>query len=491
MKFTSLLPVTILVTLAVLLNISCTKINPTDIGTDLLPTVDNVHTFDTLLRVYADNYLFNDSSSIHYSEDHALGVIEDDPEFGKTESQIYFSVVPASSSRNPFVSVDSIVAMDSVILSLAYTGVFGDSNAVQKINVYEVSDTSFRDSVGYLVNHPEFNTTGTVLGSTTVNFTTLDDAKTVIVKKDTQNITNLLRIPLNPSLGMRFAAYDTGSVYLSAKRDSAFQKVFNGLALKIDEAGSPLKNALAYYKLSNENTKLTFYFRITKNGIVDTVKTDFLLYTAVSASGTYSTAYSANLVKRTAMHGYATLNLTTPVVDADKVYLQTSPGSFALLKIPGLTGLNNRIIHRAEISFKPVDIPANSVYTSPRFLFLDVIDSVNNRFLTVRDDFNYSFSSYTYDYQLFGGFLKSGKYFINLTRYVQNLVTTSGSNYAFRLYAPKTAIPNYVYPKESGSIITGRVGITVNPQIANGRAVVGGGSNSANPMVLRIIYSKI
>lgn len=489
MKLKSLLYATGIVTLAVIFNARCTKINPTDIGTDLLPAVDNVTTFDTVLRVYADNYLYNDSSAAHFVYPHALGLIEDDPEFGKTDAQIYLGVVPNASQRNPFTSIDSIVGMDSVVLSLAYSGVYGDSNSVQKLNVYEISDTAFRDTLGYLISHPEFNNTGNLLGSATVNFTTIDDVKTIVVKKDTQAISNLLRIPLDPALGLRFAAYDTGNVYLAAKRDSAFQKVFNGLAIKADE-GTGTRNALAYFDLSSENTKLTFYFRITKNGVTDTVSTDFVLMKGVDPTGEFVTGFNANLIKRTPAHGYANLSLNTPVTDADKLYIQSSPGSYAVLKVPGLKGIPNSIIHRAEIAFQPLPLPGNEIYTAPDLLFLDLIDSANNRFLTIKDDFVYTNGSY--DYQTFGGYLKSNKFFFNITRYVQSMVTNADSNYAFRLYAPKNAQANYVFPKQLGSVIAqGRSSFAINSKIAKGRTVVGGGSNTAQPMVVRIIYSKI
>jgi hypothetical protein len=486
-KLKSLLFATGFGILAISFNASCTKITPTDIGTDLLPVVDNVTTFDTTLRVYADNYLFSDSSRVNYVQNHALGIIADDPEFGKTESQIYLSVVPAAASRNPFTSIDSIVGMDSVILGLAYAGIYGDSTSVQKINVYEISDTAFKDTLGYIVQHPEFNTLPTVIGNATVNFTTLNDPRTIVVKKDTTVIENQMRIPLDPALGLRFAAYDTGSVYLSSKRDSAFHKVFNGLAIRIDEGASAVKNALAYFDLSNANTKLTFYFRVKNNGKIDTVSTDFTLY----LTSAY-TAYNANIIKRTPMHGYGNLNVATGIADADKLYIQSSPGSYAILKVPGLTGLGNRIVHRAEIAFKPLDLATNDVYTSPDFLFLDLVDSTNNRFLTIGDDFVYSFSNYTYDYQTFGGYLKDGRYFFNVTRYVQKIATTQSKNYPFRLSAPKSLIDYYVYPKESGSVINEfPSGFGINSKIAKGRAFIGGGSNSAQPMTLRIIYSKI
>ncbi|MFT3747567.1 MAG: DUF4270 family protein [Agriterribacter sp.] len=464
----------------------CTKITPTDIGTDLLPIVDNVNTFDTTLRVYADNYLFNDSSRLNPFSNNVLGIIENDPEFGKTEAQIYLSVVPASAAANPFTSVDSIVGMDSVVLGLAYAGLYADSNAIQKINVYEIADTSFKDTLGYLIQHPEFNTTGTELGSSTVSFLTLNDPKTIVVKGDTTIIENQMRIKLDPALGLRFAGYDTTVYPTASNRDSAFQKAFNGLALKVD-ASSPAKTALAYFDLGSENTKLTFYYRRYKNGVVDTVSTEFILY----ASSTIR-ARAANLIKRTPSGGYAGLSATTGVTDAEKVYIQSTPGSYAILRIPGLTGMSNRIVHRAELSFEPADSPPdNLIYSSPDYLFLDMIDSANNRFLTIGSDFIYSSTS-GYDYQTFGGYLKDNRYFFNVTRHVQEIATLQTTNYPLRLYAPRTALAYYVYPREAGGIIDKvQTGFLINSKIAKGRAVIGGGSGTNHKMVLRIIYSKI
>ncbi|HRP56705.1 hypothetical protein, partial [Agriterribacter sp.] len=144
------------------------------------------------------------------------------------------------------------------------------------------------------------------------------------------------------------------------------------------------------------------------------------------------------------------------------------------------------------LTFESIALPGNEIYSTPDFLFIDLIDSANNRYLTVPDDFNYSFTNYVYDYQTFGGYLKDNKYFFNLTRYVQNKVTNQSRNYALRLFAPQTTLDYYTYPKESGAVITGnRVAFRINQQIARGRAIVGGGSHPSQPMRLRIIYSKI
>lgn len=494
MKFKSLLLVLGLLITIVFAFTKCTKITPTDIGTNLLPAIDNVHTFDTTLRVYTTNYLFDDSTRAPYSQNHALGLIEDDPEFGRTEAQIYMSLIPSSTFRNPFISIDSVVGIDSAFLNLSYAGaVFGDSNTTQRFTVYEISDPQFLDTFNSKVVRPEYNTISTPIGGGLVTLTTMDDAKTIVVKRDTQTISNVLRIPIDPSLGMRFAGYDTGTVYTASRKDSAFQRVFNGVAVKVD-AASPSKSAISYYSLANENTKLTFYFRVMRNGVVDTLSTDFT-FAQVLSLGNKGYAASANVINRTPSHGYATLSTTMPVIDPDKIYIQSAPGSYAILTIPGLKGLDNRLIHRAELSMYPEDVAGNDIYAGPDLLYLNLIDSANdNRPLTIRDDFVYNTSSGTYDAQTFGGYFKDNKYFFNITRYVQNLVTTRDTSFSFRLQAPKSVSDYYVYPKEYGNVPYQRYLIGVNPDIAKGRVVlVGGGDPALKPKAirLRIIYSKI
>ena len=65
--------------LLTIFGLNCTKLDTTDIGSDLLPAVDNVHTFDTLLTVNSTQGLFPDSTYIGKSEDFALGAINNDP----------------------------------------------------------------------------------------------------------------------------------------------------------------------------------------------------------------------------------------------------------------------------------------------------------------------------------------------------------------------------------------------------------------------------
>ena len=51
---------------------SCTKIDTTTLGVDLIPTVDNVNTFDTTLEVISSSYFLPDSTTIGATASHAL-----------------------------------------------------------------------------------------------------------------------------------------------------------------------------------------------------------------------------------------------------------------------------------------------------------------------------------------------------------------------------------------------------------------------------------
>jgi hypothetical protein len=99
---------------------SCSRIDTTDIGNNLIPAVDNVSTFEASFDVITDNFQDVDTSRIFDEEDHALGTISNDPIFGKTTAAIYFNVSPAAFGSFPFINKDSIkFPIDSVVLSLA------------------------------------------------------------------------------------------------------------------------------------------------------------------------------------------------------------------------------------------------------------------------------------------------------------------------------------------------------------------------------------
>jgi hypothetical protein len=462
--------------------VSCKKIDTTDAGSDLIPAVDNVSTFDTVLDVITDNMLLNDSLHIFREEEHMLGIIENDPDFGKTTGEIYASLTPASYFPHPFAKRDSTLVIDSVVMALSFSRLYGDSNSVQKINVYELSASgSFGPSfIGYRTDTTGIEVAPVVLGSKMVDFRTLNDSLLDIRKRDTLRVANQLRIQLDKSLASRFLTYDTTNAY---KNDSAFRTFFRGVAIKADAAASPAKNAVAYFKLSDANTRLIFYYRVLDGTrVTDTLATEY---------GFYSSNYAnANSIIRTPGNGYqAYLSNSNP--SDDKIYLQSSPGSMASVRIPGLSTLSDRVVHRAELIFEVVDNVPEPVYPRPEQLFLDANDTANKRILCIPYDFSYENNFLS----LVGGAEANNKFVFNISRYVQNVITKKYTNLPLRLSAPMRTNAGelrgtgVVIPAPPGSYS----GYPINKTPGYGRVVLAGG-NYANPLRrarLRIIYSKI
>ncbi len=453
---------------------SCQKIDTTTLGLGLIPAVDNINTFDTILEVSTNNFLLSDSTSISRNDNHALGIL-DDPEFGKTTANIYFDVLPTNSGSYPFVNKDSIKGIDSVILSIDYKGLYGDSNSIEKIHVYEIAQSaSFLDTL-YKINQPDFDIVPSQLGETTVNFTTLNDPQVIKKGTDTVLVTeeNILRIRLDKSLGQRLAAYDTSNAY---KSDSMFILFFKGVALKVD-AASTRNKALAYFNLTdNAKTRLTVYYRVGNATKIDTTYTEFV-YKDLVAKG-------ANLVKRSTAGTPYAANIANITANKEKLYLQSSPGSFATLYIPGLKNLTNRVVQRAELIVEKIPSAEDDLFDPP-VLFLDMIDSANNLFLSVPKDFTTDYQG-TYNSADFGGAIKNNQYTFNLSRHIQSILTHKDKVYSFRLSAPYITWPVY-YP----SLTLNGYPVKVNANIATGRVVVGGGGNTTKKLRLRIIYTKI
>jgi len=462
--------------IAILIFTSCAKVDTTDLGLGLIPAVDGINTLDTTLSVLTNNKLFTDTTRMIDQEDHGVGIIENDPEFGKTSASLYSSFTPAAYRAYPFVNRDSVV-IDSVVLSLAYTATYGDSNAVQQFEVREIDNrfNKFPDS-SYRLTRDDFPVRDEVLGLANVNFRSLRDSVQYRNIRDTITKAGELRIRLDTSWARKFVGFDTTNAYSG---DSLFKaNYFAGLRVTATEA-SPNKNAIAYFTLEdNERTRITFYCHVQNNGRTDTIAPTFA----------YHSDPHANIIRRTPMNDYLA-NVTNGTDNDEKLYIQSAPGSYAEVKIPGLDLLDNRVIHRAELIFEKY--PSTDLFFNPpTLMFVDAFSTTGDSAFTIRNDFVPVNASPGYDVNLLGGIYRNNQYVFNLTRYVQSIVTKKLRNYTLRVYAPFTTQPNYMIDNTDQAGL--RTFILVNSPVAAGRVVLyGGGSTDPRRVRLRIIYSKI
>ncbi|MGE5106467.1 MAG: DUF4270 family protein, partial [Sphingobacteriales bacterium] len=171
----------------------CTKIDTTTIGGGILPVVDNINTFEESFDVITKNYTDtnSDSSYVFSSDAQILGHL-DDPIFGKTEANLYFQVIPPTYPFNYTKPKDSLL-LDSAVLVVKYVAAYGDSLAKQKINVFRVTDDTFKiihyrttDTIRkyYRLNEDVAYNNLELLGSTFVSPAELRPERKIDYKKD-------------------------------------------------------------------------------------------------------------------------------------------------------------------------------------------------------------------------------------------------------------------------------------------------------------------
>jgi hypothetical protein len=465
---------------------ACRKINEsTDLGQGLIPPVDNINTFDTTITVLAYNdtvRITDDSTRYARSEPQWLGLINSDPFFGKTDARMFFELKPFFSAPSfPFTRKDS-VKIDSVVLVLDYLETYGDSTIPQTFNVYELDpSTKLEPDSSYIVRIEPF-TYSNILSLPGQLFypRNLDDS--VKAFKDTTK--NQLRIRLDTTFGRRFFNYDTTNAY---KSDSSFKSHFKGFAVRSMTSG----NAVMAFALGTVNTKLAFYYNHPKvgGGGRDTAVSYFFFTTSSGAANYVKRDYSGTPVEA-AVGG----------VNPDPfVYIQNTPGTYATIKIPALSTLSNRVVHRAELIMEQVYHPLDTFFRVPELLFLDAYDTAIDNYRSIPFDFTFSGTG-TPNYSTFGSYPQSVSdgsgnkvsiWKFNISRYVQHVLTKSLPLYDLRLHAPYISRTVYGIPP---AVIT-TPAFLVNPTIVKGRVRLAGntGPGDLNPrrLRLRIIYSKL
>jgi hypothetical protein len=485
--------------LITLIGWSCTKLDTTDIGSDLLPAVDNVHTFADTLPINSTQGGLSDSTYISKYDDHAVGSISNDPLFGTTQASIFMQLKPTFYPYYFGNARDTIIAFDSVVLCLKYRGFWGDSTIPVRLEVKEVNDYQFGVDSIYKENNTAYQPgTGASLATAFIDVRTL--ANYVKFTNGRDSVNNQIRIKLPMAWANQLVNRD--SIKANAGNnafysDSVFRRFYHGIAV----IGGGGGNGLIYTSLSDTATKLEFHYRRKNGGQPDTVYSSFRLNPSFAA-------VSANQPEVSNTSNYIVRNRPAVVTSppSGEHYIQTAPGTFVNLNIPALATLSNRIVHRAEIIVEqiPTDPVFDEIFSAPNFLYLELKDTTAiPRWKPVYYDLNTSelydpdyktnipYVPGQIDFQYYGGYRKSrtdvltGKlikhYHFNITRYVQHIVTNHLYSYDMRLSAPF----NLSYPQYSTTHIP------YGNDIAFGRVKIGSGSNLNYRLRLRIVWSKL
>lgn len=466
--------------------VSCTKISVTEIGSELIPPVDGVHTFDTTLEVETYNILL-DSFRISKYQDMVLGSITNDPVMGSTKAIINTEFKPASFPFYFPVGKDSLT-LDSVVLVLSYKGLWGDSTNPIHLKAYEISQSSRlnQDSI-YLA-------TSSVNISRELGEVYITDPRKLSdsVKAFSENSKNQIRITLNNSFGNKLLKqFDSSNAYFSSTQ---FSSMFRGISIV------PQNNANTLLKISltDTNSKVALYYKYKqRNGVDTTVITYF-------RTGGANMGSLNNIVRnRTGSQSVAYLTNATTTQD-NLLFLQAGQGNYVRIKTPALlSNISNRIIHRAELVMEQ-DADNDAFYntfTAPN-LFLAAIsthpDSAAYRFY-IPKDIVMGQGGVVDNLPVFGGNIiykndpnnkRIASYSFNISRYIQSIITFKQKVYDLYLFAP---VADYVYAGEGN--IAGVYPIATTPfnTASIGRVKLLGGNNAQTnrKMRIRIIYSTL
>jgi len=461
----------------------CTKIKSTDIGADLIPEIDNINTFDTSFEVVAVNSISPDSLLPRISRDQVgdvgqfmLGYVSHNPQFGTTIASIFLELKPTGYPYK-FENVPDSLYLDSVVLCLKYRFSFGDTNALQSVTVQKITETLKPDSA-YQTN--KIVAYSQVIGTKQFVPASLNDS--LITTRE--RTSNQLRIRLNNDFGNELLKIDTAGLS-PYKNDSLFRNYFKGFAIVPETGGSgSAANGLMSFAISDTATYLRFYYRYTKNGRQDTSAKNFKF----NSNGALSA--SVNHIERNYSGSEMSQHLGAKPGGDSLIYIQAAPGTYSLLRIPGLNEFKSKkgnvMIHLAQLSMDEAQTPGSqsNMFYAPLYMYPEIFDTTLNSFYPFFAD---GFVNGNYDNTTFGGFRKYNfdntkliaHYDMNLTRHVQSIITRNLPNMPIKLSAPKTVRYNDLYLTLSQN------------SLATGNVVLGGGNHSSKKMKLRVIYSKL
>jgi len=480
--------------LQVILFTACTRISTTEIGGGLIPPIDGVTTFDSTFTITSDVFEDPDTARIYKGDTHLLGFLND-PLFGTTKASMFFELKPIFFPYFFPVRQDSIV-LDSVVLMMKVTGVYGDSTKPLTINVNEINQFS---KVDYLYTYPAAYpglaapsiTTGASLGSPFVyDLRRVPDS----INNRFENAKNQLRIKLDNSFGRRLLQYDTSNAYSS---DSALRTYFAGFGVTTTSNG----NALLKINIQDTNTKLALYYNYKRRDTANNGRDTTVSYFRFNNFG----SGDANFVVRSRANSQLATYLNSTTADS-LIHLETN-GTFARLRVnEALKQLSNNIVHKAEITViqvqDQVNIGLDDLLTHPRYLLLCHYDSTVKPFGIKRNiPHDYQYTSDGPNIGAFGGFTifkdmpplsRVVTYTFDVSRYVQGIITRKEPSYDLRLYAPSNDSLSYSLPYPNN---TSRTTVFLNAGVGNepcvGRVRLGGGTHSRYRMRLRVIYSKL
>ncbi len=384
---------------------SCT--DPSDVGIEVQPASDQIgvvvtDTFFLDVSVVEQDSIRTDEQSITTN---LVGKYFD-PVFGISGGTFYSQIRLPNNNSN--FSFGTAPVLDSIVLTLEYSGYYGDTATQQNFEVYRLDESLESDS-NYFSNSSA--QTGALLFSGLLDVTPKDS-----VNLDGVNRAPHLRIRLDDALGNEFLDPANSGSFAD---NNSFIQFFKGVHVKTNDMPASGSGSIVYINLLASLSKLSVYY---SNADADSLTANFEINGACPRFNTFEHDYS------TSQFGN-----TFPLSGSNKAYLQSMAGLKTRIKIPGLDNLKAEgpvSINKAEFVFSAEDI--EDFYPPHSATLLFGLDSSNADVIIV--DLLESPSYY-------GGTFNSTDetYHFNVARHIQRIISDQTNNYGFSLVSTGAA----------------------------------------------------
>jgi len=414
----------------ILLSLSNCK-KPQDIGISTLPDDDLIYT-DYVDTATITTYTIREDSLRSDELSRSLfGSIKDD-DLGITDVSFFGQVL--LSETPDLISDSSSYGADSLVLSLAYTGYWGDTSQPVNIHVYRLAEDMYIDSSYY--SNRAFQTEPDDLVHSGNPFYIMPTTP-LVIGSDSNQVPQL-RIRLSDALRDSIFGKNKKDEFANAINWKAY---FKGLQVKADQVTSN-GGMLAYFNPSSANSSMTLYYHDGEG------------------SKSYSFTMSGAASLTNSLHDFTGSNsevqLQNPTAQYEVNYLKPLAGLKTVLSFPYL----KHFVDSGSILINKAELVIN-VLTDTTTVPINILLLAKNASNVYEFPIDYYERSYGGSFQLL-----TRTYTFDISRTVQHILDGSAFDYGFSL--------NIL-----GSMISGN------------NAAIGGGKPGNSQMKLKLYYTKL
>lgn len=333
----------------------------TVVPSDLIPDVDNIHTFElTADQLYVrlqtglyDSLRTNDSASSTIG----LGNISNDPFFGSIKSGLFFQVAPPAANFAFPVNL----LLDSASISLPFDNMsYGDtSNAANNylyLKVYQMTQPLEKESIYYTFQNFTYNPNP--VGGGAITLKSLTDS--FAIPGDTLN--GQIRIKLNNAFAQTIIDADSSNFISHA----AFMSFLNGLYI-VPADTTAAQNRISFFHLAGATAtaaaRLDFFYHLNGDTVAKLISFPF---------NALSTAFVNKITKNYA--GKPADDFIQHTQNRDSIVVQGYPGLYTEITLRNLDTIPSAVINKAQLIITSLAVGGDALYGPPLRLFLERLD---------------------------------------------------------------------------------------------------------------------